>query len=103
MSIYKKQEWIDHIEDVDTGEILQEGTLYCARLMNHIEDGIYSAHDEMINLDIIINDLQTRVNTLEGNLINNMPHNIFFEDFKTLDDVNLIDGVYDPKQARIFY
>ena len=103
MSIYKKQEWIDHIEDVDTGEILQEGTLYCARLMNHIEDGIYSAHDEMINLDIIINDLQTRVNTLEGNLINNMPHNIFFEDFKTLDDVNLIDGVYDQKQARIFY
>ena len=103
MSIYKKQEWIDHIEDVDTGEILQEGTLYCARLMNHMEDGIYSAHDEMINLDIIINDLQTRVNTLEGNLINNMPHNIFFEDFKTLDDVNLIDGVYDPKQARIFY
>ena len=103
MSIYKKQEWIDHIEDVDTGEILQEGTLYCARLMNHIEDGIYSAHDEMINLDIIINDLQTRVNTLEGNLINNMPHNIFFEDFKTLDDVNLIDGVYDPKQATIFY
>lgn len=103
MSIYKKQEWIDHIEDVDTGEILQEGTLYCARLMNHIEDGIYSAHDEMINLGIIINDLQTRVNTLEGNLVNNMQHNNFFEDFKTLDDVNLIDGVYDPKQARIFY
>ena len=40
MSVYKKQEWIDHIEDIDTGEILQEGTLYCARLMNHIEDGL---------------------------------------------------------------
>ena len=103
MSIYTKQEWIDHIEDIDTGEILQEGTLYCARLMNHIEEGIYSAHDEMIELEILINNLQTRVNTLEGNLVNNMPHNNFFEDFTTLNDVNLIDGVYDPKQAKIFY
>ena len=103
MSIYTKQEWIDHIEDIDTGEILQEGTLYCARLMNHIEDGIFTAHDEMIELEILINNLQTRVNTLEGNLVNNMPHNNFFEDFTTLNDVNLIDGVYDPKQAKIFY
>ena len=39
MSIYTKNEWIDHIEDVDTGEVLQVGTLYCARLMNHMEDG----------------------------------------------------------------
>ena len=30
MSIYAKNEWIDHIEDVDTGEVLQVGTLYCA-------------------------------------------------------------------------
>ena len=23
MSVYKKQEWIDHIEDIDTGEIFK--------------------------------------------------------------------------------
>ena len=103
MSIYKKQEWIDHIEDVDTGEILQEGTLYCARLMNHIEDGIYPAHNEMIELQILIQNLQTRVDTLEGNLINNMPNNIFYEDFSTLDDINLVDGVYDIKEKKIYY
>ena len=103
MSVYKKQEWIDHIEDIDTGEVLQDGTLYCARLMNHMEDGIYSAHDEMIELEILIQNLQTRVDTLEGNLINNMPNNIFYEDFSTLDDINLVDGVYDIKEKKIYY
>ena len=103
MSIYKKQEWIDHIEDIDTGEIIQEGTLYCARLMNHMEDGIFTAHDEMIDLEITVKNLQSRVSTLEGNLINNMPYNNFLEDLTTLDDINLIDGVYDPKQAKIYY
>ena len=103
MSIYKKQEWVDHIEDIDTGEILQDGTLYCARLTNHMEDGIYSAHDEMIELQILIQNLQTRVDTLEGNLINNMPNNIFYEDFSTLDDINLVDGVYDIKEKKIYY
>ena len=71
--------------------------------MNHMEDGIYSAHDEMIELEILIQNLQTRVDTLEGNLINNMPNNIFYEDFSTLDDINLIDGVYDIKGKKIYY
>ena len=62
MSVYKKQEWIDHIEDIDTGEILQEGTLYCARLMNHIEDGIYTAHDEMINIRVELKNIEITVN-----------------------------------------
>ena len=71
--------------------------------MNHMEDGIYSAHDEMIELQILVQNLQTRVDTLEGNLINNMPNNIFYEDFSTLDDINLIDGVYDTKCKKIYY
>ena len=54
MSIYTKNEWIDHIEDVDTGEVLQVGTLYCARLMNHMEDGIESAHSEMIAMETAV-------------------------------------------------
>ena len=102
MSVYKKQEWIDHIEDVDTGELLQEGTLYCARLMNHMENGIYSAHDEMIQLEMLLRKLQTRLDILEGNVVNEMPHNNFLEDFSSLKDINLIDGVYDSTLAKIY-
>ena len=95
MSVYKKQEWIDHIEDIDTGEILQEGTLYCARLMNHMEDGIYTAHDEMIQLEVKVKNMETKVKVLEDNLINNMPHNNFLEDLTTLDDIVINDGIYN--------
>ena len=103
MSVYKKQEWIDHIEDIDTGEILQEGTLYCARLMNHIEDGIYTAHDEIINLRVELKNIETKVKVLEDNLINNMPHNNFLEDLTTLDDVTINDGIYDKVLAKVYY
>ena len=94
MSIYNKQEWIDHIEDIDTGELIQEGTLYCARLMNHMEEGIYTAHDEMIQLEVKV---------LEDNLINNMPHNNFLEDLTTLDDVIINDGIYNKVLAKVYY
>ena len=103
MSLYNKQEWIDHIEDIETGELLQEGTLYCARLMNHMEDGIESAHIELINFDSIVKALQTRVEVLEGNLVNNMPHNNFLEDFSSFGDITIIDGIYDPISKKVYY
>lgn len=44
---YKKQNWIDHIEDYETGEVFQEGTLFTAKRMNHIEEGIYQANTQI--------------------------------------------------------
>ena len=103
MSIYNKQEWIDHIEDIETGELIQEGTLYRARLMNHMEDGIYTAHDEMIQLEVKVKNIETKVKVLEDNLINNMPHNNFLEDLTTLDDVIINDGIYNKVLAKVYY
>lgn len=102
MSSYEKNDWIDHIEDVETGEILQEGTLYCARLMNHMEDGILNAHSELIYLANIINMLETKVKLLEDSLINNMPHNNFHEHFASVNDVIIIDGIYDETYKKIY-
>lgn len=42
-SSYEPLLWKDRIEDVETGEIIQYGTDYCARHMNHIEQGIAQA------------------------------------------------------------
>ena len=103
MSIYKMQEWIDHIEDIETGELLQEGTLYCARLMNHMEKGIYDAHIEINDLWILIKALDAKIKILEDSLINNMPHNNFLEDLTSLDNVVVHDGIYNKPLARIGY
>lgn len=48
---YEKQNWIDHIEDSETGEIFQEGTLFTAKRMNHIEEGIYECSSKVKDVD----------------------------------------------------
>ena len=67
MSTYTKTTWVDHIEDVDTGEVLQQGTLYCARLMNNMENGIESAHEELKNISLI--DTKVQVSDSNGHFI----------------------------------
>ena len=47
--------------------------------------------------------MQTKVKVLEDNLINNMPHNNFLEDLTTLDDINVVDGIYSPILGKIYY
>lgn len=44
---YEKQNWVDHIEDIETGEVFQEGTLFTAKRMNHIEEGIYQGSSQI--------------------------------------------------------
>lgn len=100
--MYNKNEWIDQIEDVDSGEVLQLGTLYCARLMNNIENGIENAHLDIIGVKNIINSLETKVKVLEDNLVNNMPYNNFYEDFSNLDEVVIVKGTYDKVYRKIY-
>lgn len=37
---YKRTNWLDHVVDVDTQEVIQQGTPISAKNMNNIEDGI---------------------------------------------------------------
>ena len=53
---YEKQNWIDHIEDIETGEVFQEGTLFTAKRMNHIEEGIYQASSQIKETKKLIGD-----------------------------------------------
>ena len=71
--------------------------------MNHMEEGIYTAHDEMINLRVELKNIETKVKVLEDNLINNMPHNNFLEDLTTLDDIVINDGIYNKTLAKVYY
>lgn len=100
--MYSKNEWIDQIEDVDSGEVLQIGTLYCARLMNNMEDGIENAHLDIIKVKNTIDSLETKVKVLEDNLVNNMPYNNFYEDFSNLDDVTIVKGTYDKIYRKVY-
>lgn len=41
---YTKTDWTDHIVDIETGDVIQEGTRFTASRANNIEDGIYDAY-----------------------------------------------------------
>lgn len=100
--MYEKNIWKDHIQDTNTGEVLQQGTLFSARLMNHLENGIEDAHNEIIKCTNIISDLEVKVKVLENNLINNLPQNNFYEDFTNLDDIEIISGIYNDILKKIY-
>lgn len=42
---YVKTIWRDHIVDMETGEVIQEGTRFTASRANNIEEGIYNAYE----------------------------------------------------------
>lgn len=42
--MYRNTQWLDEVKDVDTGELLQEGTDQSAGHFNNMEHGIFDAH-----------------------------------------------------------
>lgn len=40
MKAYEKIGWLDHVQDIETGEVIQEGTPVSQVNMNHMDEGI---------------------------------------------------------------
>ena len=52
-----------------------------------------------INLNII--DMAVELETLKGATLNGVTANIFIETFQNLDDINIMNGVYDSANKRL--
>lgn len=55
----------------------------------------------ILNNDLQITNLITRVQILEDALFSDIAHNKFEEDFATLDDVTVTKGWYDQTNQRL--
>ncbi len=99
---YNKTDWKDHIVDIDTGEVIQEGTPISARNMNNIEDGIFRASGKTKTNEIQIASLMAEVAILKNASLNNLTNNVFFENFEDLNDIELSNGIYDPVAKKIY-
>lgn len=64
---YEKTDWVDHVVDSDTGEIIQQGTRFTARRMNNIESGIGDAHSEVVKLKEYLNYMPIDGGDFDGN------------------------------------
>ena len=102
MKPYEKIGWLDHVVDVETEEVIQEGTPVSQTNMNHMDDGIFVNREADILHEAMIADNQQEIKVLKDATLNNMVNNVFLKNFDSVDAVLIISGVYDPRARKIY-
>ena len=42
---YEKQTWVNRVVSEGTGQVVEHGTIVSAERLNHLEDGVFNAHE----------------------------------------------------------
>ena len=81
MESYERIGWLDHVVDIITEEVIQEGTPVSQTNMNHMDDGIWQNRETIILHDSQIADAQREIKVLKDATLNNMVNNVFLINF----------------------
>ena len=65
MESYERIGWLDHVVDIITEEVIQEGTPVSQTNMNHMDDGIWQNRETIILHDSQIADAQREIKVLK--------------------------------------
>ena len=102
MKAYEKIGWLDHVQDIETGEVIQEGTPVSQVNMNHMDEGIFTNREAVILHEAQIADAQKEIKVLKDATLNNMVNNVFLINFNTVTSVAITSGIYDPAARKIY-
>ena len=102
MKAYEKIGWLDHVQDIETGEVIQEGTPMSQVNMNHMDEGIFANREAVILHEAQIADAQKEIKVLKDATLNNMVNNVFLINFNTVTSVAITSGIYDPVARKIY-
>lgn len=102
MKTYEKIGWLDHVQDIETGEVIQEGTPVSQVNMNHMDEGIFTNREAVILHEAQIADAQKEIKVLKDATLNNMVNNVFLINFNTVTSVAITSGTYDPVARKIY-
>ena len=102
MKAYEKIGWLDHVQDIETGEVIQEGTPVSQVNMNHMVEGIFTNREAVILHEAQIADAQKEIKVLKDATLNNMVNNVFLINFNTVTSVAITSGIYDPVARKIY-
>lgn len=102
MKTYEEIGWLDHVQDIETGEIIQEGTPVSQVNMNHMDEGIFTNREAVILHEAQIADAQKEIKVLKDATLNNMVNNVFLINFNTVTSVAITSGIYDPVARKIY-
>ena len=92
MKAYEKIGWLDHVQDIETGEVIQEGTPVSQVNMNHMDEGIFTNREAVILHEAQIADAQKEIKVLKDATLNNMVNNVFLINFNTVTSVAITSG-----------
>ena len=102
MKTYEKIGWLDHVQDIETGEVIQEGTPVSQVNMNHMDEGIFTNREAVILHEAQIADAQKEIKVLKDATLNNMVNNVFLINFNTVTSVAITSGIYDSVVRKIY-
>ncbi|MEG2001198.1 MAG: inorganic polyphosphate kinase [Evtepia sp.] len=102
MKSYHKVGWLDHVEDVATGEVIQEGTPLSQTNLGHMDDGIQAVTVTTIAQEAMIADNQKEIKVLKDATLNNMVNNVFLKNFDSVTSVAITSGIYDSVARKIY-
>ena len=102
MKTYEKIGWLDHVQDIETGEVIQEGTPVSQVNMNHMDEGIFTNREAVILHEAQIADAQKEIKVLKDATLNNMVNNVFLINFNTVTSVAITSGNYDSVARKIY-
>ena len=102
MKAYEKIGWLDHVQDIETGEVIQEGTPVSQVNMNHMDEGIFTNREAVILHEAQIADAQKEIKVLKDATLNNMVNNVFLINFNTVTSVAITSGIYDFVARKIY-
>lgn len=102
MKTYEKIGWLDHVQDIETGEVIQEGTPVSQVNMNHMDEGIFTNREAVILHEAQIADAQKEIKVLKDATLNNMVNNVFLINFNTVTSVTITSGIYDSVARKIY-
>lgn len=102
MKAYEKIGWLDHVQDIETGEVIQEGTPMSQVNMNHMDEGIFANREAVILHEAQIADAQKEIKVLKDATLNNMVNNVFLINFNTVTSVAITSGIYDSAARKIY-
>ena len=102
MERYERIGWLDHVVDIITEEVIQEGTPVSQTNMNHMDDGIWQNRETIILHDSQIADAQREIKVLKDATLNNMVNNVFLINFVSVTSVAIASGIYDPVARKIY-
>ncbi len=102
MRAYDKVNWLDHVVDEETSEVIQEGTPLSQSNLGKMDDGILAVTETTIAQEAQIADAQKEIKVLKDATLNNMVNNVFLKNFDTVNSVAITSGIYDPVARKIY-